>query len=155
MSIEVSFSNVLLLSDVRGREKSIELTFIAKKMQNYCLEFISDLFDKVAWHFKVYINLVSNCDLDSLLTAERTQNALYPPHQFSCELEGRQGEGVGGGTPGVRHSALKYHTRDLKYLYTSRCSYPWLLFFVDHHQVLVVRFDLQFNRNAFGSWQKC
>lgn len=48
MSIEVSFSNVLLVSDVRGREKFIELTFIAKKMQNYCLEFISDLFDKVA-----------------------------------------------------------------------------------------------------------
>ena len=31
MSIEVSFSNVLLVSDVRGREKFIELTFIAKK----------------------------------------------------------------------------------------------------------------------------
>ena len=47
MSIEVSFSNVLLVSDVRGREKFINF-YCKKKMQNYCLEFISDLFDKVA-----------------------------------------------------------------------------------------------------------
>ena len=35
MSIEVSFSNVLLVSDVRGREKFIELTLIAKKKKKY------------------------------------------------------------------------------------------------------------------------